>query len=79
MSLKLDHEINKLRKELAVERLRTDWIISQMKNGMTELATLTVTKILEEGLEADIVEKTTDEQLRDLNLESTNDESKRTS
>tara|TARA_R110001599_G_scaffold55998_3_gene155060 strand:- start:243 stop:482 length:240 start_codon:yes stop_codon:yes gene_type:complete len=79
MSLKLDHEINKLRKELAVERLRTDWIISQMKNGMTELATLTVTKILEEGLEADIVEKTTDEQLRDLTWSKQNDESKRTS
>jgi len=75
MSLKLEHEISKLKKELASESLRIDWIISQMKNGMTELATITVTKILEQGLEADIVEKTTDEQLRDLNLRSMNNES----
>jgi|GEM_PF-6534160 hypothetical protein len=75
MSLKLEHEISKLKKELASESLRIDWIISQMKNGMTELATITVTKILEQGLEADIVEKTTDEQLRDLNLGSMNNES----
>ena len=75
MSLKLEHEISKLKKELASESLRIDWIISQMKNGMTELATITVTKILEQGLAADIVEKTTDEQLRDLNLGSMNNES----
>tara|TARA_R100001377_G_C3165211_1_gene101055 strand:+ start:34 stop:261 length:228 start_codon:yes stop_codon:yes gene_type:complete len=75
MSLKLEHEISKLKKELASESLRIDWIISQMKNGMTDLATITVTKILEQGLEADIVEKTTDEQLRDLNLRSMNNES----
>ena len=75
MSLKAEHDISKLKKELASESLRIDWIISQMKNGMTELATITVTKILEQGLEADIVEKTTDEQLRDLNLGSMNNES----
>jgi len=66
MSLKLEREITRLRKELDKERKRIDWLIAQLKNNMSDIATATVTKILEEGLEADVVEKSTDDQIKEL-------------
>lgn len=68
VSTKLDYELNKIRKEFKTELAKRDkrieWLVSQIKNGMTDLATVTVTKILEEGIEADVVEKTTDEKIK---------------
>jgi len=68
MSLKLERDIIKLTKELHKERKRINWIILQMKNGMTELATETVSQIIEQGIESEFeeVELTVNEQIARL-------------
>lgn len=73
MSLKLERQIEKLIKDRAKDRalidelvLFKDWVRREMRDGMTNLATVTVRKILEQGIEAHIVEPTTDEKLEEL-------------
>ena len=68
MSLKLERDIIKLTKELHKERKRINWIILQMKNGMTELATETVSQIIEQGIESEFeeVQLTVNEQIARL-------------
>tara|TARA_R110002167_G_scaffold5653_2_gene26217 strand:+ start:2667 stop:2876 length:210 start_codon:yes stop_codon:yes gene_type:complete len=68
MSFKLERDIVKLRKELHTERARINWIILQLRDGMTELAVETVSRIIEENIEAefDEVELSVDEQLKRL-------------
>ena len=73
MSLKLQRQVDKLIKAQAKDRALIDelmifkgWVQREMHDGMTNLATVTVTKILEQGLEAHVVEQTTDEKLTEL-------------
>ena len=68
MSFKLERDIVKLRKELHAERARINWIILQMKDGMTELAVETVSRIIEENIESefDVIELSVDEKLKRL-------------
>jgi len=74
VSLKLQRQIDQLRKDREKDRKKINeisntvyWLSSQLRSGLSDVATIAVTKILEQGLEAEIVkEKSTDEQLTEL-------------
>lgn len=63
--MSIHERVRKLEAQNKKQQKQIDWLIAQLKEGMTELATVTVTKILEEGLEAVVSDDTT-EKIKEL-------------
>ena len=59
MSLKLERliaRVERLEAKRVKDRREINWLRDQLQNGLTDVTTASITKILEEGLEAVVVE-----------------------
>lgn len=69
MSLRLQKQIDQLRKDRDIDRaiinnLKTqnEWIIKEMKTGLRDV----IERVVKQTIEIDVIEKSTDEKIKEL-------------